>query len=253
MKNITQGLVAAALVAAASGAFAQSAVMRVTGTVTPPSCTPSFVGGGTVDFGNVSAKGGAATDLGTKKTTLQISCTQPTQIAFKVTDNRQGTATGMGGGFWGIAETIFNGWGGPSTGFLGWKDQVYGLGKTPNGGKQIGAYAIKVAGSPTIDGSSSLKVTGYNITKETPIIGQWLPSIWTYNLVGTTWLTKGTEYTGATPTWYTAGMFATPNSARTFTFPLEIKAVLNSAEGLGNNGGDEIHLDGQATFDLVYL
>nr|WP_254224454.1 DUF1120 domain-containing protein [Burkholderia multivorans] len=78
------------MIGAVPQAFAQSsAVLKVTGTIVPPACTPTFEGGSTIDFGQVSARA-EFSKVGEKKTSLRIACTAPSFIAFKVTDNRNG-------------------------------------------------------------------------------------------------------------------------------------------------------------------
>lgn len=272
----------AIMMAGASSAFAQSAVLKVTGTITPPACTPSFAGGDTVDFGNVTA-GGDYNDIGTKQTTLQISCTAPRYIAFKVRDDRNGTQVGMGQDIIPrLAGALFPDWAGASGGIMAWNDQVFGLGKT-TAGKAIGAYSLRI-GKPSVSGGSNglngvvpVPVAARSVADTVPVVGgmlDWAAKNFTLGLASHgLWMTSGsgsgfsnviakdTRYTvGNSLVLFNAGSLipvvgaglVPPLQGKTFSFPITVHGVLNTVEGLGGNA-DQEKLDGQATFDLVYI
>lgn len=250
-KALATAAFGAAILTAGSSAFAQSAVLKLTGTITPPSCTPTLTGGGTVDYGTVSAKNGATTVLPEKKTTLQINCTAPSLIGYKVTDNRANTDAGMQSNFLMNAFQAVFSIAGASGGIFGWHDQIFGLGQTASK-KNIGGYSIKLAGNPTVDGSNWLKVNTYNATKEIPVIGGLLPDVWMFNVISPTYISKGAIYAAGGLGLQSVLGLSYPLSGKTFSFPLAINAMLDSSNNIGGSA-DGIKIDGQATFDLVYL
>jgi hypothetical protein len=234
-----------ALLASGSSAMAASAVLKLQGNITPPSCTPTFTGGGIIDYGTVALKGGEHTSLPEKKTTLQIACTSPTMVAYKVTDDRNNSASAMSTNFLTFLGQA------PGSGGLFAKDQVYGLGK--NGTKNIGGYSLRLEGLPTVDGAWFGKVNAYNLTKEIPVIGNILPDAWIYNVISKTFITKGTLYTAGNVLQLGAILgIAPPVAGKNFSFPITIKAELGTASDVGN-AADAIKIDGQATFSVVYL
>ncbi|OMG71771.1 glutamyl-tRNA amidotransferase [Burkholderia ubonensis] len=275
--------------------FAQSsAVLKITGTIVPPACTPTFEGGDVIDFGQVSPRD-ALTKVGEKKTSLRIACTSPSFIAFKVTDNRNGTQVTRGAlstiASW-LAPNLANQGGG----IMGWNDQLFGLGKTTKGAK-IGAYTMQL-GTAKVSGSTSgglgqltnLAVsTGVSLSDWMPVVGGTADSAYKtiagmvpgLNASHGLWITRsgmagaaGTIVTGDTGLYVAknfkysavnaanvlnAGSFiplvgggvAHAINGKNFTFPITVRAMLNSASELGTGTSEK--LDGQATFDLVYI
>lgn len=92
MHKLQKAFCACALMAATSVVFAAStADLKVSGTIIPASCTPAFSGGGTVDYGKISAKDlnpTKLTALPRKFFTWTITCSAPTRIALSFKDNR---------------------------------------------------------------------------------------------------------------------------------------------------------------------
>lgn len=94
MKKIT--LLPLALTFAANAAMAANSVdLRVTGTITPEACDVSLSGGGNFDVGTISSTSLKQTQytilgqtISIAPQNLDIVCTGPTQVAFKVIDNR---------------------------------------------------------------------------------------------------------------------------------------------------------------------
>lgn len=93
MKNIFKFCAAAALViSTANSAFAaDTADLKVQGTLIMGSCTPSLSSGGVVDYGSLpiaSLSDTAVTQLGDKDITLTLSCTSPTKVAWMTMDDK---------------------------------------------------------------------------------------------------------------------------------------------------------------------
>ncbi|NTZ06307.1 DUF1120 domain-containing protein [Burkholderia metallica] len=287
--------IGAAAMSIAPQSFAQSsAVLKVTGTIVPPACTPQFTGGDTIDFGQVSPRGSFA-KVGERKTALSIRCTSPSFIAFKVTDNRNGTQ--VNSGTIGNATNTITSWLLPNLsseggGIMGWNDQLFGLGKTTKGAK-IGAYSMQL-GAAKVSGSTSggflglgsmTTTTGVSLSDWLPVAGGIADSAYKatvgmlplMNASHGLWITRAGNagvfggntglyiaknfkysavnaanagnWTNAVPI-VGAGVSHAVNGT-TFTFPITVRAMLNSSDALGT--GTEEKLDGQATFDLVYI
>ncbi|KWF38241.1 DUF1120 domain-containing protein [Burkholderia pseudomultivorans] len=284
-----------AMMSVAPHAFAQSsAVLKVTGTIVPPACTPTFEGGDTIDFGPVSP-GPDFRKVGEKRTTLRISCTSPSFVAFKVTDNRNGTQVSRGA-LTNARDTVMS-WLVPNRsdeggGIMGWNDQLFGLGKTTKGAK-IGAYSMQL-GAAKVSGSTSgglgsitnlAVTTGVSLSDWMPAVGGMADSAYK-TIVGMVpglnashglWITRGgmmgslDSDTGlyiAKNFKYSAvnafnlgnalsgvpvvgGGVAHAINGKSFAFPIKVRAMLNSANELGTGTAEK--LDGQATFDLVYI
>ncbi|WBM68771.1 DUF1120 domain-containing protein [Buttiauxella sp. WJP83] len=96
MKNIFKLCAAAVLViSTANAAFAaDTAELKVQGTLIMGSCTPSLPADGVVDFGSLpvnSLSSTAINQLGQKDITLTLSCSSPTKVAWSVVDDRADT------------------------------------------------------------------------------------------------------------------------------------------------------------------
>lgn len=95
MNTAFKSLTAAALLLGSANVFAASSVdLTVKGLITPSACTPALSGGGTVDYGKISAK-----DLNVDKTTyltaqtlqFTVTCDAATLVALEAKDNREGS------------------------------------------------------------------------------------------------------------------------------------------------------------------
>ncbi|MGU3779551.1 DUF1120 domain-containing protein [Burkholderia metallica] len=288
-----------AMLSAAPHAFAQSsAVLKVTGTIVPPACTPKFEGGDTIDFGQVSPRADFS-KVGEKKTSLRITCTSPSFIAFKVTDNRNGTQVNRNALTNGT-DTVMS-WLVPNLaneggGIMGWNDQLFGLGKTTKGAK-IGAYSMQL-GAAKVTGSTSGGIgqitnlavtTGVSLSDWMPVVGGAADSAYKtiagmipgFNASHGLWITRsGMGGTAGSLLSDDTGLYVAKNfkysavnafnvgnslaavpvvgggianaiNGTNFTFPIKVRAMLNSASELGTGTAEK--LDGQATFDLVYI
>ena len=137
MRFPTKALLVSLILASASNAFAAStADLKVIGTVIPGSCTPVFAGGGTVDYGKISAGDLSATAMSTlqsRQIAYTITCDAPIVIATSWVDNRLGSA-------YGPIETTF------------------GLGT--QGAAKIGHYMLRVIPAQTLaDGAAVDTIT----------------------------------------------------------------------------------------------
>jgi len=97
IKKYFAALSATALIGVAPYALAASSTdLTVTGIITPNACTPSFPGGGEVNYGKIPTKDLSQTSL-TRLTTqtkqLNVACGAPTTFAMHVIDNRPGTTS----------------------------------------------------------------------------------------------------------------------------------------------------------------
>ncbi|MDK9607138.1 DUF1120 domain-containing protein [Lelliottia wanjuensis] len=135
--------VAALIFSAASSAFAaDSADLKVQGTLIMGSCTPTLTSDGVVDYGKISLSSMSATDvnqLGTKEITLTLTCQTPTKAGWSITDNRADS----------VIDTQPQMEGNPIPGTV----DEFGLGTTV-AGVRLGSYGINAAnnGDPLIDG-----------------------------------------------------------------------------------------------------
>ncbi|MDI3270808.1 DUF1120 domain-containing protein [Pseudomonas sp. AL03] len=97
-----KALLGSLLALSATSAFAvDTADLRVIGTIAPTACTPTFAGGGVVDYGNIptaSLSASVATPLAAKDITYVIHCDAPISIGTSWGDSRAGSSI-SGGGF----------------------------------------------------------------------------------------------------------------------------------------------------------
>ncbi|MGB7645371.1 MAG: DUF1120 domain-containing protein [Pseudomonas fluorescens] len=90
-----KSLATTALLIASAHTFAASSVdLTVKGLITPSACTPALSGGGTVDYGKISAKDLKAdqqTFLPTQIVQFSVTCDAATLMAMEAKDNREGS------------------------------------------------------------------------------------------------------------------------------------------------------------------
>lgn len=89
-------LLGSLLALSVTSAFAaDTADLRVIGTIAPTACTPTFAGGGVIDYGNIptsSLDPAATTTLAARSINYSVQCDAPVAIATSWTDGRSGTA-----------------------------------------------------------------------------------------------------------------------------------------------------------------
>ncbi|MGY2289388.1 DUF1120 domain-containing protein [Pseudomonas sp. SDO528_S397] len=121
MKYALTAATAALLMASSTHGLAASSVdLSVKGTITPSACTPVLSQGGVVDHGKISISDLKSSRNLLRPVTVQlaVNCDGATLMAFKSTDNREGTADHLG--------------------------LVFGLGMSGDGQK-LGYYELKTA------------------------------------------------------------------------------------------------------------
>lgn len=212
-----------------SALAAETAVMKVTGTLTNSACTPELSNGGVVDYGTLHL--GELSDtstnaLGQKDINLTINCTAATKVGWSVSDDRKDSVAGI---------AITGGKANGSNISTGEKYFLYGIGKTVDGTK-IGNYSLFVKDNKvTIDGVSG-DVTGHNL--------DWSADSWRAApsaVRSDSFLVVSAANSGTTA----------PLAFKTAVFPLVTALQIQDTTTLGIT--DDTSLDGQATISLVYL
>jgi hypothetical protein len=215
-KRMIYSVLATGLMAAMGATAAETAQLRLTGTITPAACVPVFAGGGSIDYGAIAASTlntTAQTTLPDKYITFSVTCDAPVKFAFTVRDERNATTVTS-------LETIE---GASASG-------KYGLGTAANGVK-IGAYSMKIGSETSNEG-----------------VARRLGSVdggATWQLFGGS-LNKGPLYGfGNCPT------ATVPAALTAITMTVRIVAAIDKAENLPIT--DEISIDGLTTFEVKYL
>lgn len=209
-----------------SSAFAaETAVMKVKGTLTNSACTPELSNGGVVDYGNIHLGELSTTEvnqLGEKNISLTINCSAPSKVGFSSVDDRSDSQADIK-----VESTKYG-------------DQtidpyLFGLGKT-TGDVKIGAYAVLLDRDKiTADG---IDVDG--------IYTQYLDGRWT----STTVRNQLQDENIRTMTVAAKGSLE-PLAFTTAVFPLITSVAIQDTTTLAIT--DDTKLDGQLTISLNYL
>ena len=130
---------ASALLAPIFASAATTAELKLIGTIIPAACAPNFVGGSTIDYGNIPVGALNVTEqtmLPEKHTSLSVTCDAPVKFALITKDERSAT----------VVSTLatIDGYGASAK---------YGLGTAKNGAK-IGAYSLKIDDETSSTGST---------------------------------------------------------------------------------------------------
>ncbi len=207
----------AAVMLAPVHAGAESAQLRITGTIVPAACRPAFAGGGVVDYGTMPASSlnpTAQTTLAEKSTQLTLTCEAPALFAFKVVDERAATTVTS-------LETI-----------PGYSPVMkFGLGAAD--GKNIGAYSMQITKSTPDQGATKLLLSGDN---------------------GASWLNANGGLVGDGGTIFAFAGSATgtvPAAHTSITADLRVVTAIDKGSNLPLT--QKIALDGLSTFEVVYL
>lgn len=235
-------LLAVALAACATSAIAEpTAVLKVTGVLTNSACSPSFSGGGVIDYGFIhlaDLSSTTANQIGQKGgADLTITCASPTKVAWTIKDDRTDSIAGVAvenGTLTG--QTITS----PS--------QYYGVGKTA-GGVNIGDYALFVdlnKMAVTVDGISQ---SASDLIYHQGDAGDTDSWNWTTSLNGSTQGGSGAPDFR----WMTVSAAGTkiPYAFTSATFPLVASLALKNTSILAIT--DDTKLDGQMTVTMYYL
>ncbi|HAY7232994.1 DUF1120 domain-containing protein [Enterobacter sp. Acro-832] len=225
MKKIVKICATAALVLSyANSTFAanQSTDLKVQGTLTMGSCTPTLSSGGVVDYGKLSIAtldASAVNQMGEHDITLSLTCVSPTKVGFSVVDDRTDS----------VADTA------PSiNGFNAKPSQEFGLGKTA-GGVNLGSFAML----PYSDSDHTfIDDKPGSLTVSWDKGAHWLPSTGFVNNDGSE-IVSFADANGAPVALTTASDVIGVNAAIQDTTTLAIT--------------DDTSLDGQATISVVYL
>jgi hypothetical protein len=223
-------LLATALSLCINSAFAaETAVLKVKGTLTNAACTPELSNGGVVDYGVIHLAELSATEinqLGHKNIDLTINCTAATKVAWNMVDDRVDSRANI---------TVENGGYSNETVKGSNHDQIYGVGKTADG-VNIGNYAMFVnLDSVMADGNTVDTI--YRQTGSGDTI--WHKSAST---------TQGDNYRDITVA--ETGTLE-PLSFLTATFPLTTSLAIQDTTTLAIT--DDTEMDGQVTISLNYL
>lgn len=222
MKKI---LLATALSLCVTSAFAaETAVLKVTGTLTNSACTPELSNGGVVDYGIIRLGELSATDinqLGHKNIDLTINCTAETKVGWSMTDDQSSTRAGIN-----IKDST------PSGEDNNYSYYQFGVGKTA-GDVKIGNYSVFVKDShPVADGVEVISIGRMT---------DW-----------TDWRTTGNPRSDAANIVTVANPGTLePIAFKTAVFPLVTSLAIQSTDTLAIT--DDTAIAGQATISLVYL
>lgn len=205
----------AALMSSAVSAYAgNSADLTVTGSITPVACTPSFVGGGKVDYGNISPttlNRDKVTFLDVKSVAYTITCDAPIAMATRWTDAREATLD-------------------PTVKRDSWAR--FGLGQA--GKVNIGGFRLTEASADLLGDGKAADVL---YSKDN----------------GTTWAVASVQYNvpNGELVSYAAKGTKLPTAYSTVAGQLNVMAVV--APSAGFDFASDIEFDGLATMEVVYL
>ncbi|AKZ63409.1 hypothetical protein F506_12665 [Herbaspirillum hiltneri N3] len=126
---------AASLLFSFSAQAAETAEMKVKGSILPPACTPTFAGGNTVDYETIPAKSLKSREyakLETRSIPFTVTCNAKMRIGIAVTDNR--ATSRIDSGSFSSAHS-------------------FGLGSVD--GKNVGNYVLALGPDVKVDGNNS--------------------------------------------------------------------------------------------------
>jgi type 1 fimbria pilin len=212
----------------AAPAFAQdTATLAVKGSIVPAACSANFAGGDTVDFGTIKVvdlKAGDYNLLGTRDTSLNVTCSSAKTVTFELADQQAGSR---------IAHTSM-----ANLLKLKYPTQaqyrLYGLGTGMANGAPVNLGSYRAGLNPSVD------ATVDGITKSI----LWRSS----SGGGWTAFAKDDEFflTGS----FTAGTGSTASTGTSFVFPMQITAGLNKGSEL--QVAQDTPLNGQIMFTINY-
>jgi hypothetical protein len=226
---VALGAALAAPAAAAEGGGTFSATLNVTGTLSPGACNVSFVGGGDVDYSNITSDSLSATNytaLTKHSKNLQVACGANTNAYVSVQDNRSTSAIRLAAMKTALGNASLN------------DEQIFGLGVS--GTASIGAYTISMGPA------SVVTAFGGTATTQPAVLSSADKATWSASTTPVALTSGGALYYSAGP----SGADATPVAARTWTFPLSVVAALNNTTDLPVK--EDVLLDGSATFTVSY-
>ncbi|KVQ28097.1 hypothetical protein WL99_28530 [Burkholderia cepacia] len=247
-------LAAFSLLASASTAFAASSgtpvassatgTLAVTGALVPGTCSVTLQGGGKADFGTISSASlNASSTTGTALPTspaipMTVSCSAPTQIAFRILDNRASSLASITSGSNVTLQlnsgTVAN-CAGPCARYL-----AYGLGTVSGtNNTAVGVYSI-TADTFAVDGNAGIAGATYGADSK----GNFGPysqaaAVQAYSQPAAYW------------TWVASKTATAPTMGQVFTANLYVTPTINNTSALPLN--TNIPLDGSATVTIFYI
>lgn len=206
-----------------SSAFAaETAVVKVAGTLTNAACRAELGNGGVIDYGYIrmgELSESVNNKIGQKQIPVTISCTAPTKLGFTIADNRGDSNAQLPVD---IADNL------NQTA----KYYTYGVGKTAQGVK-IGNYGMWMTGL-SVNGKSADSIANNH---------NWASTVWKKTGVprSDAFQTIAFAETGTT----------TPMAITNVNFNFVTNLVISDTSTLAIT--DDTALDGQNTMTLVYL
>lgn len=214
MQPLFKTLCVCSLIAASGGALAAStADLKVIGTIIPGSCTPTFAGGGTVDYGKISVgdlSPTTPTALAKKTIGYTIACDAAIKIGTVWVDGRNTSAYDI-----------------PSIAAV----QEFGLGL--QGANKVGAYQLSQApGSTTADGAAVALISSAD--------------------KGVTWkaATGEIEHSEVLQSYAATGT-TVPKAYQNYTGSITVQATIAPTSSFTTSA--DVKLDGLATLEVRYL
>lgn len=217
-------ILATAIALCTTSAFAaDTAVLKVKGTLTNAACTAELGNGGIFDYGTIRLGELSATEnnvIGEKELPISINCSSPTKVGFSIADNRSESNARLpvdAGSKTGVTAAYF----------------TYGVGKTA-GGVNIGNYVMWMkdvtANGETVDGI----VHNLDWTDQSKWVLSVTPRSDAFSI--TSFAAPGTTI---------------PLAITSVTFNMATNLVIHDTATLAIT--DDTPLDGQNTLTLVYL
>ncbi|MEB7539731.1 DUF1120 domain-containing protein [Pantoea anthophila] len=224
---LSTAVVAAMTSVSFAGQAAESATLSITGTITPASCDVTL-SSPSIDIGTVSAAS-LIKDSNVSQghtVTLNVDCDAPAAVAVQTTDNRAASALTLAN----MSDEM-------KTSVLGLSDaQIFGLG-SDSVQEKIGAMALAIT-QATADGETNTNV----LTSSDK-------AVWSLTQLSTTQpatLTKNGYFALAADVNTT-----TPTALTQATYTIASKIILKKADAYPS--GEEVPIDGNVTFSVVYL
>ncbi|KVL40273.1 DUF1120 domain-containing protein [Burkholderia sp. MSMB1835] len=244
---------AISLLASASTAFAASSgtpvassatgTLAVTGALVPGTCSVTLQGGGKADFGTISSTSlNASSTTGTALPTsaaipMTVSCTAPTQIAFRVLDNRAASLASITSGS-NVTLQLNSGTVAKCASSCA-RYLAYGLGTVSGTTTAVGVYSI-TADTFAVDGTAGAAAATYGADSK----GNFGPysaatTVQAYSQPSGYW------------TWVSSVSATAPTMGQVFTANLYVTPTINNISALPLN--TNIPLDGNATVTIFYI
>lgn len=213
-------------------ATTNSTDLTVTGVISAAACTPTFSGGGVVDYGIIGSNSLKETSynlLPVKELTFSIACEAKTRVAFKPVTARHEVVPNPG-------QQITNGYAWGPVGMLGYPTpSVTGIGVDQSGGVLGGMGMFIPNEDIVVDGKGGVRVledigNGWNLKGAASPIHQRHSPDQRYSF--------SIGYADPIPFTNVSGL-------------LKVQVFINKASEL--DLAQEVDLDGLVTFEMVYL